>query len=115
MTIVFEKISEYWSYVEHLLILNSTVTGWVSISAFTSLIAIPVVITSSAVVTQICAINSGVKKCKSVIIKKGKKHDTLVLLEKDKLDTLEVLFSKVLICSYVSHDEFISVNNLYRE
>ena len=115
MTIVFEKISEYWSYVEHLLILNSTVTGCVSISAFASLIAIPVVIASSAVVTKICAINAGIKECKSVIIKKGKKHDKLVLLGKDKLDTLEVLISNVLICSYVSLDEFISVNNLYRE
>ena len=38
-----------------------------------------------------------------------------MLLGKDKLDTLEVLISKVLICSYVSLDEFISVNNLYRE
>ena len=98
-----------------MLILNSTVTGCVSISAFASLIAVSVVITSSAVVTQICAINPGTKKCKSVIIKKGKKHEKLVLLGKDKLDTLEFLISKVLICSYASHDEFISVNNLYRE
>ena len=98
-----------------MLILNSTVTGCVSISAFASLIAIPVVIASSAVVTKICAINAGIKECKSVIIKKGKKHDKLVLLGKDKLDTLEVLISNVLICSYVSLDEFISVNNLYRE
>ena len=98
-----------------MLILNSTVTGCVSISAFASLIAIPIVITSSAVVTLICAINPGIKKCKSVIIKKGKKHDKLVLLGKDKLDTLEALISKVLIRSDVSHDEFISVNNLYRE
>ena len=98
-----------------MLILNSTVTGCVSISAFASLIAIPVVIASSAVVTKICAINAGIKECKSVIIKKGKKHDKLVLLGKDKLDTLEVLISKVLICLYVSLDEFISVNNLYRE
>ena len=115
MTIMSEKICKYWSYVKHLLILNSTVTGCVSISAFASLIAIPVIITSSALVTQICAINPGIKKCKSVIIKKGKKHGKLVLLGKDKLDTSEALISKVLIRSDVSHDEFISVNNLYRK
>ena len=39
----------------------------------------------------------------------------MVLLGKDKLDTVEVLFSKSLIDSYISHDEFESVNNVLRE
>ena len=39
----------------------------------------------------------------------------IVLLGKDKLDTIEVLFSKSLIDSYISHDEFESVNNVLRE
>ena len=39
----------------------------------------------------------------------------MVLLGKDKLDTIEVLFSKSLIDSYISHDEFDSVNNVLRE
>ena len=39
----------------------------------------------------------------------------MVLLGKDKLDTIEVLFSKSLIDSYNSHDEFESVNNVLRE
>ena len=39
----------------------------------------------------------------------------MVLLGKDKLDTIEVLFSKSLIDSYISHDEFESVNNVLRE
>ena len=38
-----------------------------------------------------------------------------MLLGKDKLNTIEVLISKTLIDSYVSHDEFISVNNMLRE
>ena len=37
------------------------------------------------------------------------------MLVKGKLNTFEVLFSKVLIDSYISHDEFISVNNVLRE
>ena len=32
----------YLNYVEHLLILSSAVTGWLSISAFASLVCIPV-------------------------------------------------------------------------
>ena len=36
-------------------------------------------------------------------------------LVKDKLNTIEVLISKTLIDSYISHDETISVNNVLRE
>ena len=38
-----------------------------------------------------------------------------MLLGKAKLDTIEVLISKALIDSCISHDEFVSVNNLLRE
>ena len=37
------------------------------------------------------------------------------MLGKDQLNAIEVLFSKVLIESYVSHDEFASVNNVSTE
>ena len=43
------------------------------------------------------------------------KHDKIVLLRKDKLNTIEVLISKALIDSYISHNEFVSVNNVLRE
>ena len=35
-----------------------------------------------------------------------------MLLEKDKLNIIKVLVSKLLINSYISHDEFVSVNFL---
>ena len=38
----------------------------------------------------------------------------IVLSEKDKLNTIEVLISKTLIDTYISHDEFVSVNNVLR-
>ena len=47
--------------------------------------------------------------------KKRKKHDKIVLLAKTKLNTIEVLISKVLIASYINHHEFVSVNNVLRE
>ena len=55
------------------------------------------------------------KKYKSIINKKKKKHYETVLLAKSKLNTIEVLISKVLINLYISHDEVISVNNVLRE
>ena len=52
---------------------------------------------------------------KSIIKKIKKKHDKIVLLGKDKLNTTEVLISKSLIDSYISHNEFVSVKNVVRE
>ena len=106
---------KYLNYVEHLLILFSVVTGCVSISAFASLVCLPVGITSSAVGITICVITAGIKIYKSIIKKKKMKHDKIVLLGKDKLNTIEVLISKVLFDSYISHDEFVSVSNVLRE
>ena len=56
------------------------VTSCISISAFASLVAIPVGILSSAVRIKICAIIAVIKKYKSFIKEKKKKHDKLVLL-----------------------------------
>ena len=38
-----------------------------------------------------------------------------MLLGKGKLNIIEVMISKALIESYISHDEFISVNDVLRE
>ena len=66
----YKKTCKYLNYVENLLILVSTVTGCISISAFASLVCF----TSSVVALNICAIISGIKKYKSVINKKKKKR-----------------------------------------
>ena len=100
---------------EHLLILTSAVTGCVSISAFSSLVGLPIGTASSAVALKICAITAGIKKYKSIIKKKRKKHDKIVLLVKTKLKTIQVLISRALIDSYISHDEFVSENNILKE
>ena len=74
-----------------------------------------VCVPSSAVGIKICAINAGIKTYKSVIKKQKEKHDKIVLLGKDKLNTIEVLISNALIDSYIIHDKFVSVNNVLRE
>ena len=91
-----------------MLILISTITGCVSISIFASLLHVSVGFASSA-------ITAGVKKYKSIINKKKKKQDKIVLLRKYKENTIDVLISKPLIDSFISHDEFVSVNNVLRE
>ena len=68
--------------------------------------------TSSPVVIIIFVITAGIKKDKLIIKKKKKEHDKIVLLGKDKLNTTEVVNSKVLIDSYISHYEVFSINNV---
>ena len=110
-----KKVCTTLNYIEHFLILGSTITGCVSISAFASLVGIPIGIASSTIGLKICVITAGIKKYKSIIKKKKKKHDKIVLLAKSKLNSIEVLISKALIDSVISHDESVLRNNLLKE
>ena len=94
--------------------LASTITAYISISAFASLLDIPIGITSSAIGIKISAIAAGIKKYKSIIKKKKKKHDKILLLE-IKIKYIEVLISKALIDWNISHDVFVLINNLLKE
>ena len=88
------------NYLENLLVLASVVTRCLLMSAFASLLGIPMGITSSTIRLKICAIAAGIKKCKSITQKKKKKHDKIVPLAKNKLNSIEVLISKDLTDSY---------------
>ena len=68
----YKKTCKYLNHVEHVLIIASTVTGCVSISAFTSSGCLPDGITSSTVEINVCAITAGIKNSKSIIKKRRK-------------------------------------------
>ena len=103
------------SYIEHFFILASTITGSISVFPIASLIGIPIGIAISAMELKICAITAGIRKCKSIITKKKKKHDKIVLLSKSKLNSMEVLTSKALTDSVISRGEFILIKNVQKE
>ena len=67
-----KKVCTALSYIEHFLILASTITGCVSISSFTYLVGTPIGITSSAIGLKICAMTAGIKMYQSIIKKKKK-------------------------------------------
>ena len=77
-----KKICTALNYIEHLLNSDYAVARYVSISAFAYLVGILISITGSAVVLKIFATTVGVKKYKSIIKKKKKKSDKIVLLAK---------------------------------
>ena len=101
----YKKVCTTLNYTEHFLILASTITGCILISAFAFLIGIPIGITSSAIGLETCAITARIKKYNSIIKKKKKKGDKIVLLAK----------SKSLIDSNISHDEFVLINNVLKQ
>ena len=103
------------NYIEHFLNLTSTVTENVSISAFASLFGIPIGITSSAIGLKYFTITVEIKTYKSIINKKKKKHDIILLLAKSKSYSIKVLISKAVIDSVISHDEFGLINNELKE
>ena len=78
-----------------------TITGCIWISDLASLLCIPRGITSSAVGLKVFIIAAEIKEYKSVT--KKKKHDTIVLLAKSKLNRRKLLICKALIDSVISH------------
>ena len=61
------------------------------------------------------SIATGIKRYKSIIQKKKKKHNKRLLLAKSKLSSIEVLISKTLIDSSISsHDKFVLINNVLK-
>ena len=109
-----EKVCATLNYIEHFFILSPTITVCISISALAYFLGIPTGITSPAIGLKICKISTRIKKYSS-IIKKKKNHDKMLLLEKSKLDSIEVLNSKALIDSSISYDEFVLRNNVLQK
>ena len=107
----------YWvlNYIEHLVILITSVTGFVSISDFVSSLGIPIGIMCSAIRLKVCLFTAGIKKYKSIIKKEKKKLDKIVLLTKSKINSIEILTFKTLVGFKFIHDEFALINNVPRE
>ena len=79
-----KKVSRALDHIDHSLIEISKINGCAFLSAFTSLFDIPIGIASSTIGLKICVITAGIKKYKSIIKKKRKKHDEIVFLAKSK-------------------------------
>ena len=71
----YKKICTNLKYIEHFLILASTVTGSISVSVFASLFGIPKGIATFVIGLKIFAITVGIKKYKYII--RGKKRSMI--------------------------------------
>ena len=109
-----KKVCRVLNYIDHSLIAISAITGRLSISFSAFLVGIPITVRGFAIGLNICVITTWIKYCKP-IIKKNKKHDKIRLLAKSQLHRIEVLISKAIVDSNISHDEFVLINNVLKE
>ena len=100
-----KKMCKALNYVENILILISAFNDYVPLFAFASLVDILLRITSSAAGLKICAITAGTKKSKSIIKEK----------KKSKSNAIKTLIFKALSDSYITHKEFVLINNVLKE
>ena len=100
-----KKVCTTLNYIKHFLILVSVVTRCI---LYASLLGIPIGLTSSVIGLKTCAITAGIQL-------KMKKHYKIVLLAKSKLNSIEVLISKVLVDSSISYDQFVLIDNALKE
>ena len=66
------KLCTTLNYIEYFLVLASAITRFISISAFVSLLSIPIGVPSSAIGLKICETTAGIKEYKSIIKKREK-------------------------------------------
>ena len=64
---------------------------------------------------KICAITVAIKKFNSIIKEKKNKHDKIVFLAKSKLNSMEILISKTLTDSVITHDESTLIKNVLKD
>ena len=107
-----QKLSKYvttFDYIDKKLIVLSTTTGGVSIISLTSVIGAPLGI-ASASFTLIFSLTTGiVKKLLNKTRKKKKKHDKILMLAQNKLNSIDTLISQALIDMDINHEEFITI------
>ena len=107
-----KKLSKYattFDYIDKILIVLSVTTGGVSIISFTSIVGAPVAI-ASASFTLICSLMTGIiKKLLRITRNKKKKNNTILMVVKSKLNSIETLVAQALINIEISHEEFNTI------
>ena len=107
-----KKLSKYvttFDYIDKVLIFLSAASGGVSIISFTSILGVPVGI-SSVRFTLISSLTTGIiKKLLSITRNKKKIRDKILLLAKTELNSIETLVFQPLIDIEISHGEFNTI------
>ena len=112
---VIKKLNKYlvsFDYLDKIFITLSASFGVLSIASYASVVGTPAGIAGSSL-TLIFTIGTGISKSLLKVTRKiKKKHNKIIALAKNKLNTIDTLLSRVLNDSKISHEEF---NNIITE
>ena len=118
-TYIIKKLNKYFvsfDYLDKIFIALSASFGTLSIASYASVVGTPAGIEGSSL-TLIFTIGAGISKSLLKVTKKRKKkHNKIIALAKNKLNTIDTLLSSALNDSKISHEEFtntITETNIY--
>ena len=111
---IIKKLNKYlvsFDYVDKIFITLSASFGTLSIASYASVVGIPTGITGASL-TLVFTIGTGISKSLLKLTKKRKKkHNKIIVLAKNKLNTIYTLLSSALNDSEISHEEFTNIIN----
>ena len=117
---IIKKLSKYlvsFDYLDKIFITLSASFSTLSIASYASVVGTPAGIAGSSL-TLIFTIGTGINKSLlKVTKKKKKKHNKIIALAKNKLNTIDTLLSSATNDSEISHEEFsniITEANIYK-
>ena len=116
---IIKKLNKYlvsFDYLNKIFITLSASFGTLSIASYASVVGIPSGITGVSL-TLVFTLGTGISKSLLNLTKKRKKkHNKIIVLAKNKLNTIDTLLSSALNDSKISHEEFSNViteKNIY--
>ena len=109
---IIKKLNKYlvsFDYLDKIFITLSASFGTLSIASCASVVGIPAGITGTSL-TLVFTIGTGISKSLLELTKKRKKkHNKIIVLAKNKLNTIDTLLSSALNDSEISHEEFSNI------
>ena len=109
---IIKKLNKYlvsFDYLGKIFIALSASFGMLSIASQATVIGIPDGITGASL-TLIFTIGTGISKSLLKVTKKRKKkHNKIIVLAKNKLNTIDTLLSSALNDSEISHEDFTNI------
>ena len=111
---IIEKLNKYlvsFDYLDKIFITLSASFSTLNIASYASVVGIPAGITGASL-TLVFTIGTGISKSLLKLTKKRKKkHNKIIVLAKNKLNTIDTLLSSALNDSEISHEEFTNIIN----
>ena len=109
---IIKKLNKYlvsFDYLNKIFITLSASFGTLSIASYASVVGIPAGITGASL-TLVFTIGTDVSKSLLKVTKKRKKkHNKIIVLAKNKLNTIDTLLSSALNDSEISHEESTNI------